>query len=358
MTQIIKLEKWLRADNAFISENLQVEDISGRGRSVIATGRIPTGTKIMEIPRRKLLNVQTLAGDFPKSWSGLSSHQLLALYICTRQKSEKWSVFFECLPTWQELSTVPLTWPDDQVQDLKGPVSQYVQKQKFKFESDYKAICAVGSPCPDRQLFLWAWLCVNSRCIYMSLGLPKESNLTMAPYVDYLNHSDHGEETVKVDITAKSMTVVTTKDYEVGDEVYLSYGAHDNSFLLCEYGFILEENKWDSLDITEELTHLLTDHHKSVLKDLGYFGEYTVHSRGPSFRTEIALACLQEYRPIEVPRSLQALVDGFSDGQKYKVKSRAILRGILESIKRNIINRHHDIYIGYIYIINKNLNEL
>lgn len=351
MSEIIELEKWLKNDNALISNKLQVKTIPGRGRSVLATEHIPKGTKVIELPRRTLLNIQTV-GDLPQSWKSLSSHQLLALYICTKCKdtNDKWSVFFKCLPTMEEVSTVPLTWDHKKSRDIRGPVAGYVEKQRRKFEADYKAAYAVETI--DKQEFLWAWLCVNSRCIYMSLGLSKEDNLTMAPYVDYLNHSDHGEETVIIDINAQSMTVVTTKEYNEGEEVYLSYGAHDNLFLLCEYGFILQSNKWDSLDITEELIRLMNGHHRQVLQDLGYFGEYTVTTTGPSFRTEIALACLQEHRPTEVPRSLQLMVDGFSDGQKFKLKSRAILRGILESIKEDIINRHNDIYRSYIHIIN------
>lgn len=365
MTPIVSLEKWLKDDGAFISEHLQVKDIAGRGRSVITTGPLRAGTKIIEIPRRKLLNFQTLAGDYPSCWNGLTSHQLIALYICVRDpKSEKWSAFIDCLPTWQELSTMPITWQEEKLKDLKGSVCRYVEKQKLKFESDYEAVCNMSTfssalPAPDRQSFLWAWLCVNTRCIYMSLGLPKESNLTMAPYVDYLNHSDNEEETVNVSITSKSMVVTTTKNYnEAGQEVYLSYGAHDNCFLLCEYGFILHENKWNYLDITEELTHLLNSDQKSVLNDLGYLGEYTINGQGPSFRTEIALACLQEHHITHIPRRLQAMVEGFNDGQTYRAKSHTILRGILKAIKEELVHQRNDVYLGYINIINKNLEHL
>ena len=33
--------------------------------------------------------------------------------------------------------------------------------------------------------FAWAWLCVNSRCIWYDLALPsREDNITLAPIID------------------------------------------------------------------------------------------------------------------------------------------------------------------------------
>ena len=33
--------------------------------------------------------------------------------------------------------------------------------------------------------FVWAWLCVNSRCIWHDLALPlREDNITLAPVID------------------------------------------------------------------------------------------------------------------------------------------------------------------------------
>ena len=33
--------------------------------------------------------------------------------------------------------------------------------------------------------FVWAWLCVNSRCIWHDLALPlREDNITLAPIID------------------------------------------------------------------------------------------------------------------------------------------------------------------------------
>ena len=42
----------------------------------------------------------------------------------------------------------------------------------------------------SRESFLWAWLCLNTRCVYYDLGLPKKDNLTMAPFFDLVRRPD------------------------------------------------------------------------------------------------------------------------------------------------------------------------
>ncbi|KAM9886540.1 hypothetical protein OXX79_014123, partial [Metschnikowia pulcherrima] len=68
-------------------------------------------------------------------------------------------------------------------------------------------------------------------------------NFTMAPYVDFLNHSSEDQCGIKID--ALGFQVFTSTSYKPGDELYFSYGPHSNEFLLCEYGFTLGQNKWN-----------------------------------------------------------------------------------------------------------------
>ena len=53
-------------------------------------------------------------------------------------------------------------------------------------------------------------------------------NFTMAPYVDFMNHSCDDHCTLKID--GKGFQVRTTSQYNTGDQVYLSYGPHSNDF--------------------------------------------------------------------------------------------------------------------------------
>lgn len=83
---------------------------------------------------------------------------------------------------------------------------------------------------------------------------------------------------------------MSDKVYEIGDEVFVSYGRHSNDFLLVEYGFILDNNRWDSTSVD----HLLMNHlHNTAveeqLRKAGYLGDYTLSHEGLCFRTEVAI---------------------------------------------------------------------
>ena len=53
--------------------------------------------------------------------------------------------------------------------------------------------------------------------------------------------------------------LVANQDFEVGDEVTVSYGPRSNLQLLIQYGFIIEENPDDYVGITVDLSAKETD---------------------------------------------------------------------------------------------------
>ncbi|WFC98018.1 hypothetical protein MYAM1_000739 [Malassezia yamatoensis] len=110
--------------------------------------------------------------------------------------------------------------------------------------------------------FLWAWLCTNSRCIYMDFNyLDHADNLTLAPLLDMANHTAIPwlECNVRYSSSRNLELLAPNKPrpenagrigLRKGDEVCITYGAHANSTLLAEYGFVLprtlfpEESVW------------------------------------------------------------------------------------------------------------------
>ncbi|WFD42101.1 hypothetical protein MPSI1_000739 [Malassezia psittaci] len=99
--------------------------------------------------------------------------------------------------------------------------------------------------------FLWAWLCTNSRCIYMDLNyLEHADNFTLAPLLDMANHTAIPWLECNVRYTSSRNLELLAPNkprpenagrvgLRKGDEVCITYGAHANSTLLAEYGFVL-----------------------------------------------------------------------------------------------------------------------
>lgn len=320
--------------------------------------------------------------------SNMSSFQLMGMYIClerARGEASFWKPLLDLMPGLEAFEYCPLVWEVMEVEGWReylGMLPRVVRKHAEgvgeRFWGDYEVVRLVVSakagpagsglgtsgPGPGTNgtsagpglgteskagtiganalglvPFLLAWLSINSRCLYMELPESKDTsdNFTMAPYVDYINHTDTDHCQIKID--SKGFHVTTTTSYVPGDQLFLSYGAHSNGFLLCEYGFCLDKNKWNDIDVSELILKQALEEQMQFLEHQGYYDDYTIsESGGVSYRTEIALAVLQELVPSE-SRKLNAFILGVSAGEVYAKGSRAVLGGILRELREECEER-------------------
>lgn len=376
--KIRNLTAWVETEARapwLISSKLDVKDVEGSGRGVYAAQPIVRSETLIRMPLSLLLNFTTVVrhitshnknvqlrepyylhirvpppqdDDISSFYStlsldtllGLLSFQLVSMYlILEKQHKSFWSPFLDMLPSLDELLMVPLVWKVLQLPDwealfrlLPRSARKHADLVVDRFEKDWKVVSGlVPSHFINRSTFLWAWMCINSRCLYMEMPQAKDAsdNFTMAPYVDFLNHLNDDQCGIKIDTTG--FHVVTSSSYSAGDQLYFSYGPHSNEFLLCEYGFTLPNNRWNYVDVTDYIVPLLRLKQVDYLKAYDYYGDYTVNEEGMSFRTEIALAVLQEADP-DNSGKLKALVGGLAEGTPYERKSKALLQKILEKL--------------------------
>jgi len=372
------------SNHTYIFPKIDVKDVRSSGRGIYAVEPLKTGELILNIPHSFLLNFTTVMARIAK-YNGmaidlhihvpfdksedeyteiyrtltkeeileLSSFQLLSLYLTfERKRSHKsfWKPFLDMLPSMDDFELMPIDWPQEICTLLPSSTEVRNKKVRSRFDNDYQVICELIKTKIDkdgdvttllpRQEVLLSWLCINSRCLYMDLPTSKNSadNFTMAPYVDFMNHSCDDHCTLKID--GKGFQVRTTSQYNTGDQVYLSYGPHSNDFLLCEYGFVIPDNKWNDLDISQYIIPLLKPPHVEFLKSFDYYDNYTMTKEGISFRTEVALATLQESDP-QNSRKLLALINGYTDGDVFKEHSNALLLVILNKIIHEAEKHQH-----------------
>ncbi|KAK9320780.1 hypothetical protein V1517DRAFT_328475 [Lipomyces orientalis] len=420
--RIAKLVSQLQSGGVIISDGIQAQEIPGRGIGVIACRMVPAGERIIQFPVTSLLNPRTAkaallrevsdrgassmftltatpireeatarkrvkrdasvkahAGKYANLLDSLSSHQLLAYYLYRERlrKDSRWNSFFDVLPTLDAFGGLPLVWA---VLDhgrkrfldyLPASTYKHATRMSKQFWGDLTAVRSICANVEDVELFIWAWLCVNSRCLYYYMAEAPTTGdcMTLAPIVDFLNHSDEEHCSIQVydgALATKFFGLVTTRSYDVGDEIYLSYGAHTNSFLLCEYGFTLAANKNTELDITAELLAILKWGRRTsrcqtegeateiespkltFLDAYGYLGDYTLSLDTISYRTEVALAVSQvredvcreptgdEPKARTLERSqLKAFISGMAHGSKFKAQSTATLNAILDDVVNN-----------------------
>ncbi|SJX62557.1 related to RKM2-ribosomal protein lysine methyltransferase [Sporisorium reilianum f. sp. reilianum] len=328
---------------------------------------LPVDTLINVRSYKSFLHPDTLPNAV--SEQRLSSAQLLSLLLARAQlelesrrarmsaetttKHDALQLFVQTLP--YKFETVPLTWSllarplgdNEQLQTARWkqrffhtllhalpPHSQHLERKvRLRFERDWLGICALRDSTPDvlaepallatdpdraRALvgaldldtFLWAWLCVNSRCVFLPLGLADHAdNFTLAPMLDMANHTADPALECKVryaadgglEMHAPAGIADDACVAEEGGECFITYGPHSNESLLSEYGFVLPAqlaagcggaergglawrgSRYVDVLMDEQVERLLQKQGADgeakieLLQNRGYWGEFTLH---------------------------------------------------------------------------------
>lgn len=355
----VQLIEWVTSNGGYISPKLEIRELPGRGRGLVVNDRVYPNERLIHLKLRQLLNYSSIhdamvgGGHVSEAeYRSMSAHQVLALFLVIQQSlgaKSDWEAFMGLLPDRVEgFLDVPLQWSKEDQASLTPEGIAVLKKTLETFEEDYDKVKAfVGKYGSDpRDAYLWAWLCVNSRCLYFDLTLTTSrkdaqevpDNITLAPYVDLINHSvESGPTHCQLKTSSMGFEIVCgQRGYQADEEIFLCYGPRSNSVLLCEYGFTVENNPWDDVDISDALERtFLTKQHETVLKEMGYFGEYTLLPDSISFRTQVSFAAihfLQSAEPANA-RMLKLFVDGKLGTQRFQSVMIAGLRDILTTSK-------------------------
>ncbi|RXW24145.1 hypothetical protein EST38_g1708 [Candolleomyces aberdarensis] len=329
------------------------------GYGLFALKDLPPSTPLLTIPAAALLNSITLAPHYQKANPQLSSVQIISLHLLLHRPSAGKSSldplfgpYISVLPV--NFDTHPLAWywkrrrgadsPGIWLLDQLTPfVKRDLERIANTFQADWERVRSYLRKRPDvlktatnpnaqRLLsdpesvdddYLWAWLNVNTRCIYYRIKETKSDpdNLTLCPILDFANHSSVEPSMIprafSADIwdmapsknAAEEMVLVSPsqKTVRAAEQFYLRYGYHSNEFLFVEYGFssaiseqgILrgdEHNDIDASPVVEDLFKSqgdLGEWMKERLLEEGYWGGWTLHSAPapahPSYRLITAL---------------------------------------------------------------------
>jgi len=145
-------------------------------------------------------------------------------------------------------------------------------------------------------------LLVNTRCVYYRVReSPSDpDNLTLCPILDFANHTtsstymvparrlDDARKDASWSKTGGDFTLSSPSDIntEMGEELYLRYGAHPNATLFVEYGFVTNVSQAviasgeysGEVDVQTSVEALFNDkgelgkNMKEILEKEGYWG--------------------------------------------------------------------------------------
>ncbi|KAF5288597.1 hypothetical protein FQA39_LY15376 [Lamprigera yunnana] len=274
---VIKLKQWMSRYQWKNVKFLKLAFFGNTDRGILSTKNLEGGETLMEILYDVMITYTTVQKSFaenPVIVDELKMHELLSVFlVIERHKGEhsEWKSYIESMPR-----TVPfLPWLASKSEICMLPADfQFVLlKKRESFESSWERLrksinsrwkCECCQTPGNRVItlnsFTWAYVIVNTRAVYVdptivrklsavasNKMLSDEPCMALCPYLDMFNHSDLARtEANLVEHNGKWIyRLVTLSPSTSHKEVFISYGPHDNTKLLCEYGFFIAKNEFD-----------------------------------------------------------------------------------------------------------------
>lgn len=364
------LVSWINNSNgSFISPGLQVKEdpVTGRGIYVTSADLVSSHLPLLTIPHELLVNRHTVLRTIGKLsedkspeneiyvshpvswWNSLTSVQMVLVFLLVeRAKGSKsfYAPFVDMLPDISDFELSPLFWhlenEHELIKLLPPQTAALASKIITRFEADYEFTTTNFNFTPEQILkkeYFWAWMSINSRCLYMNLDdRVHTNNWTLCPFVDFINHSPSESCTNRVD-PLKGFQVVAPSDllFAVDDQIYFNYGPHLNDFLLVEYGFTSLMNKWNDLHLDAVILPLLSPQQIEYLEDKDYYKNYTIDSNGDlSFRTQVVLALMSlgNWHTSSGTRKLHLFMQGYTEFSQFDVEP--VIKRVLEKLRQSL----------------------
>ncbi len=263
--------------------------------------------------------------------ANMTLHGLLAADLLLHPpKSTVWNRLVPSLADFE--SSTPFFWPENLQELLPSEAKNLLRNQQRKFRQDWNHV-KEGFPDIAERDYLYSWFLVGTRSFYyeipQTLIYPWHDRLALLPVADMFNHSSVG---CLVAFSTEAYDITADRAYQEGEEVYTSYGAHSNDFLLAEYGFVLPDNPSDQLCLDSLLLAKLQTEHKVALSERGLLGDFMLRADStPSDRTWIATRGLTGAVP-----HWDAWIDGDEDAHGSLAQARAMLPGLLAEFRGEI----------------------
>lgn len=236
-------------------------------RTQRASGMIPMGTKLMEIPRKfQFREIDALRDDFIRRLPpGLTPTAYLAVYLAQlRSNSTRLNSVLQhyllSLPTYQDFAEFhPLLWSDQELEVLLN-TSAYDQVMAYRrqVENEYQALqqSPVFRATIARELYYEARLRVMTRAfgtrqMTEDMFSPEDRRLygelqvdltngsyIMVPVLDSYDH--HGQPNVEFyyDAGKDSFVLSATETIAKGQQLFDTYGRLTDGNLFARYGFV------------------------------------------------------------------------------------------------------------------------
>jgi len=267
---------WFEAPHPLAISTQTVDEVTNEstGRGLLARRSVNEGDELLIIPLKLCITKESAKSVFGKEivHSDLNEYLSIALqliheYFFLKEKSF-YKPYLDVLPPTSEVNPTFL-WSDDDLSFLEGsPVVAATKSLQSKLRREYDSLLLGpdGLSTKYPQLFsldiftyenwLWAFTMLFSRAVRLR-SVSTGETLALVPYADLINHSpfsgayldgrESGDWLVKDGF--EEVILYAERPYRKMEQIYISYGPKSNADLLLLYGFALERNPFNSVDV-------------------------------------------------------------------------------------------------------------
>lgn len=252
---------WGRAAHPLRVESETTDDFEPSGRGLIARKETTQGEAVVQVPMRLVMTKEKAARELgAQVIDPLGEYIALALFLVhERAKGDAslWRAYIDLLPSAEEVGQ-SFVWSDDELALLEG--SQLVDSTRSfqaKLRTEYASVQQLSAAFPQAlppevhtwESFEWAMSMLFSR----GINLREIDTLALVPYADLLNHSPYAQTFFMLGSIPlspeKEVVLYTDRAYARNDQVVVSYGQKSNAELLLLYGFVIDRNLYDQVEL-------------------------------------------------------------------------------------------------------------
>jgi histone-lysine N-methyltransferase SETD3 len=265
---------WGKAPHPLVISSNTEDDGESCGRGLLARESMAEGELMMTIPFDICLTRAAAREIFgpaiiPEYMDEYISIALLLMNERLKGSKSDWKPYLDVLPSKEDVNP-SFVWTDEELESLKGsPVymaSKFLnQKVKNEYEGLKDTVFKKYSTVfpQDKftyELFEWAFVMLFSRAARLSSKSGGEE-LALVPYADLMNHNpysntyiDAQKQGIPLISKEEEVAVYSDRSYRKFEQVFINYGEKSNADLLLLYGFALERNPFNSIDIVVGLS--------------------------------------------------------------------------------------------------------
>lgn len=284
------LLEWLESNGVYISENSgwgdaphplalssetrDEDSLEFSGRGLVFRKPVSDGDKLIDLPFSLCMTKEASQNTFGKSaiTDGTSEYIAIALLLIheryTLGEASFWWPYINILPETSEVNP-SFTWTEEELKLLEGsPALVSALSLRAKVEGEYdtlrQGIFARHAQTFDPEevytyeRFEWAFTMLFSRAVRLD-ALAEGPQVALVPYADLVNHTPFSTAYITAEVGADGwfgqkdedkVVVIADRSFKAMEQFYISYGQKSNAELLLLYGFSLDRNPFNSVEIS------------------------------------------------------------------------------------------------------------